>query len=353
MPIMLWSGRMQVARRALVGTLVTLLIAVAGCGRPSTPAPAPVAAPSQTPSQPLPQQAATPAPTPPPPLPTPVPPALPGTLWVMVENAPGAIPQAGLDQADLVFEVEAEGGISRFLAAFYQHAAAKIGPVRSARYYYLHLVKPYGGPLAHAGANADALSMLATDRSYQDLDEIYNSGPYFFRTPDRAPPHNLYTSTELLVRGAQAKGYRLSPLAPWPEGRPAGGDPARHVRLAFALGLTQVDYRWNGERYEREQNGAAHKMADGRLLAPSHVVVLFAAHGYERDYSGEDQRNIAVVGRGAGLVFSGGKVWPADWSKPAANQHLSVQVGGAALKLPKGQTWIVILPGPDHIRYEA
>lgn len=314
---------------------------------PSSPtAPAGSGAGSHSASPPAPQ-----APAPPP---RPDPPQLPGAVWVLIENSQEARPQAGLDAADLVFEAEAEGGITRFLAAFYRQAAGKVGPVRSARYYFLHLVKPYGGPLAHAGGNPDALAMLAADRSYQDMDEIYGAGAWFWRAPDRRAPHNLYTSTDLQVQGARARGYTLRPLPDLPTGDlPAGGAPARRVVLRWPIEYTQVEWRWEGGRWWRYQDGLPHTVEGGTQVAADNLVVM-AASAYGTEYPpqlrGEWQRTIGVTGQGEAWFFRGGQVFRGRWQKPAPDQHLSFTLpGGRPFPFAPGQTWVAIVAGPEGV----
>ena len=99
---------------------------------------------------------------------------LPGVFLAMVDNHPKARPQSGLDKADIVYEIIAEGGITRYLALYYSQEAPKIGHIRSARYYYVQLAKGYDGVLAHAGGNENALYLIP-ELKVKNLDEIYNA----------------------------------------------------------------------------------------------------------------------------------------------------------------------------------
>ena len=104
---------------------------------------------------------------------------LPGTFIASIDNHRNAYPQSGLDKADRVYEILAEGGITRYLAVFHSRTAEKIGPIRSARYYFAYLVKGHDFPFAHAGGNNDAIALIPKLK-IKDLDEIYNSGNYFY-----------------------------------------------------------------------------------------------------------------------------------------------------------------------------
>lgn len=126
---------------------------------------------------------------------------------VMINNAPAARPQSGLAEADMVYEVLAEGGITR-LVAIYQsyHGDATIGPVRSIRPYLITLGETVNGLLVHAGGSTDAYAILQNGGK-QHLDEITNASAPFWRDSSRKAPHNLYTNEQKLRKAAADKGY--------------------------------------------------------------------------------------------------------------------------------------------------
>ncbi len=132
----------------LGAALAVMALLAGGCGRArptaqpvSAPPSAAASDPGTTPS-PQPSSSATVAA----PEPTAVQADLPGAVLVMVDNFSAARPQSGLDAADVVYEAWAEFGITRFLALFYRHAAPKIGPIRSARFYFVELADAYHAP---------------------------------------------------------------------------------------------------------------------------------------------------------------------------------------------------------------
>ncbi|WP_445670713.1 DUF3048 domain-containing protein [Paenibacillus sp. FSL W8-0919] len=128
-------------------------------------------------------------------------------LAVMINNAPAARPQSGLSQADIVYEVLAEGGITRLIGIFQsEEGIEQIGPIRSIRPYLIRLGESYGGVLVHAGGSPEAYSIIQK-QGKQDLDEIGNAGAFFWRSKDRKAPHNLYSSDEKLRQAAAKMGY--------------------------------------------------------------------------------------------------------------------------------------------------
>ncbi|HMQ34533.1 MAG TPA: DUF3048 domain-containing protein, partial [Chloroflexaceae bacterium] len=116
---------------------------------------------------------------------------------VMLDNHPKAYPQTGMNQAPLVFEALAEYGITRYMAIFVPGISPElrtIGPVRSARSYYVEYAKGLRGIYVHAGGAPDALTMARTSVEITDMDALRrDAGAFFRRASDRAAPHNLYT----------------------------------------------------------------------------------------------------------------------------------------------------------------
>lgn len=291
-------------------------------------------------------------------------PELSGALLAIVENSPQARPQSGLEKADLVYEALAEGGITRFMALYYTQKADRIGPIRSARYYFVELAKAYNAPFAHAGGNADALALIPELR-LPDMDEIYNAGAYFQRTTDRVPPHNLYTSTDLLLKGARAKGFTLQkpvlpPVAAAQAGdaagtpaAPAPGAAAEHILISFFRGVdfsNLVTYDYDNGRYLRRINGTPHTMESGAQIAPANVAVIVAP---TRDVKKEEwQLEIKVVGEGPALYFSGGQATEGKWRKTSPQAHLELLgLDGKPVQFRPGQTWIEIIPDRSSLEY--
>ena len=198
----------------LVGAGIGML--AAGMIQPgSTPPPLAVASPSVAP-------VATPSPTPPPtppptPTPTPTPVRLQAALTgrlvtennayrhpiaVMIDDHAGARPQSGLNAASVVWHAPAEGGIPRYMAIFQDRLPEDLGPVRSARSYYIAWAAEWRAVYVHAGGSPQALATLAARGRGQyvyNADEFRYS-TYFRRVSDRFPPHNLYTNLTLRHR---------------------------------------------------------------------------------------------------------------------------------------------------------
>src|SRR5882672_10976125 len=124
---------------------------------------------------------------------------------IMIENSPDARPQSGIDQASIVFEAVAEGGITRFLTLFQENEPTYVGPVRSVRPYYVQWLLGFDAAVAHVGGSGDALR-LVKETGAKDLDQFANPAPYH-RISSRYAPHNMYTGIPALRDLEAKKGY--------------------------------------------------------------------------------------------------------------------------------------------------
>jgi hypothetical protein len=288
-------------------------------------------------------------------------PDLPGGLLVMIDNHPNAWPQSGLDKADVVYEILAEGGITRYMALFYTEKSDMVGPVRSARYYYVQLARGMDLPLAHAGGSQEALTMIRSI-GVKDMDEIYNAEKYFWRDKSRKAPHNLYTSTDKLTEGAAAKKYEVKTPEMIPEGDTFSGEPLKDGTLTidYATGRYRYSVSWvwekyidqPGGRYGRLINDEPHETLDGNALTADTIFILEAR---TRDVvkDGTPMSEIDIVGSGSALCIVDNQVMRGTWAKEAAKQPLKILDGqGNEMRQKAGKTWIQVVPAMKNVHYE-
>ncbi len=206
-------------------------------------------------------------------------------IAVMVNNFSAARPQSGLPDADVIWEVLAEGGITR-LVAIYQSTSstAAIGPIRSNRPYLIRIGEAYHAVLAHAGASNDGYDLLQHhNKDY--LDEISNAGAYFYRESFRKPPHNLYSNLEKLRAGALKKKYAETvdiPTYTWSDASAtASGTEAAEVNVHFLMKNYKVSYSYDtaAKLYKRFINDKPHIDLETKAqLTATNLVVLGAKH---------------------------------------------------------------------------
>lgn len=272
---------------------------------------------------------------------------------VMIENSPDARPQSGLKDAGIVFEAIAEYGITRFMALFQEANPANVGPVRSARPYYIDWALAFDANYAHVGGSPDALQKI-TAIGIRDLDQFYNSGAYW-RISQRFAPHNVYTSLDKLVEAGNNRGYTKSTFTPLPRKEketPAKVPAAKSIDFAISSAFYNVhyDYQPTTNSYSRVMGGSPHTDNEsGAQIAPKVVIALampysLMSDGYHSMYQ--------TVGSGNMLVFQDGVVTPGTWSKADPKAAFEFKDNaGAALKLNPGQTWITALGDISQATY--
>ena len=331
-----------------------------------TPAPVPTASPSPTPS---PARALVPAPLTG--LLVPKAAAIRPVVAVMLDDHVDARPQSGLASADVVWQAPAEGGIPRFMALFSSKAPTSIGPVRSARLYFVAWAAEEGAVYVHAGGSPGALGELyrtgngTTVWNVEGLAYVEGS---FWRTTDRWAPHNLYTSSDALARLARDLRYAPTPARPAFAFAPPVGAPAHRAafRLAFSYGGTEVSYTFDPDTrtYPRAENGipttdastgAASGAIAGGPVAPTNVVVLSIPFSPLNDGSGHGRLDAGLVGEGDALVFRAGELVKGHWRKTAFDAPTELLAPGpdgipAPIALVRGQTFVQVVPAGTPIQ---
>jgi hypothetical protein len=281
---------------------------------------------------------------------------------VMIENSIEARPQSGLDQAGVVFEAEAEGGITRFLALFQDSQPSYIGPVRSARPYYIQWCQGFDCAYAHVGGSPDALQDIKA-WGIKDLNQFYG-GSYFHRISSRAAPHNVYTSIEDLNKFEASKGYITPSFTGFErlvkEGKADPAAPVAHSINLDYLGArydVHYDYDAGSNSYKRSEGGAPHNAVDANgtttQLSPKVIVAMAVTKTRGAlDASNAYYSNYQVVGSGAVKIFQNGTVVEGTWSKPSPTSQITfTDASGKAVELNPGQTWISVLGSSASANY--
>ena len=260
---------------------------------------------------------------------------------IMIENSPDARPQSGLKDAEVVYEAIAEGGITRFLALYQQHAPSLVGPVRSLRPYYLSWATPYDASIAHVGGSALALQTIRNG-SYRDIDQFFNAGTYW-RASDRRAPHNVYTSFERLNALNAAKKYESSNPTGFTRGTPVKSTtPARSIAVNISSPLYNSSYAYDDAsgQYMRSQAGAPHVDREAGQITAKTVVALSVSmtHVLEDGY----RESIGTEGKGTGTIFVNGTATAVNWHKDSQQSQIRfTNPDGSEYELERGTTWVV------------
>jgi hypothetical protein len=274
-------------------------------------------------------------------------------LVVKVDNADAlSRPQAGLNQADVVYEEKVEGPVSRFAAVFHSRDADPVAPVRSGRSTDVALVGPLNVPLyAFSGANAVFLAEL---RAAPLVDVGYDVHPEAYdRDPQRTAPDDLTTTTARLWDLAPVGAAPPAPLFAYATGgappSAAGGAPTTSLAYGWGRGGAPVSYGWDAVRglWLRTQNGTPHVDAAGEQLGSENVIVQFVTYVDTGlvDVAGTPVPEAQLVGQGTAWVLSDGASVEAAWAKPDDTTPTAfTTVDGASVLLTPGRTWVILVP---------
>lgn len=265
---------------------------------------------------------------------------------VMIDNNPDAYPLFGLNDSGVVYEAPVEGGITRFMAIYTADSMAeKVGPVRSARPYFLDWALEYGDILyMHCGGSQDGLSAVKETRIF-DANEFYRA-PYFWRTIDRLAPHNLFTSAELWQKYFIDYGSQRTKeeWQGWIFGE--NTSPSEKVgsfELEYAKSF-DIGWRYNAEsgKYERLLNGELFLDNQDNAITADNVIVQFAS---VKILDAVGRRAIGTVGTGEARVFHNGEMIRAEWKKAGEKERTRFfDENNNEILLTPGRTWVMVAP---------
>lgn len=266
-------------------------------------------------------------------------PARPAVV-VKIDNLDAAWPQAGINQADITFELLVEG-VSRFAAVFNSEDAALVGPVRSARTSDVNLLSMLDWPcFAFSGGNDPVLQAVGAG-ALVDVSATVAAAAYA-RAEDREMPHNLMTSSSAL-RNACSDGGAPGPLFDYGAGPGDRGAEVGGVALAFGASVSRFVWDAPSGRWLRYVDGYAQVDTAGVQVSPVNVVVL--ATDYLPSPADPRSPEAQTLGSGEAWVLVDGRAVSGTWERSSATQpYLLAGDDGAPLILRPGRTWVALAP---------
>lgn len=288
-------------------------------------------------------------------------------IAVKLSNAPADYvrPQAGLNDADIIFEHWTEGAVTRFTAIFYDTTPPNVGPVRSARLIDLELPAMYDAMLAFSGASVGVNQRLnASDFS----DRLLRAAePGFYRTGDTSKPfeHTLYIRMDQLWQAVQDKGLNTPPVFgsynAFTEVAPEGGTPASKINIDYKT--EKVEWVWDPEigKYRRWMDFEEHVDANTEeQVTAANVVFLTPYHVNDANICEQINNGVCAAlsieiqlwGSGPAIVFRDGQQYNVTWHREGRNDQLTfTDADGNPFPLQIGNTWVQLVPGylPDPL----
>ena len=293
-------------------------------------------------------------------------------LAVVINNIEACLPQYGISSADIMYEAETEGGITRCLAVFTDLSdTGSVGPIRSCRTYFNDISLSYDAPLFHCGGSVNGLKGRYGEdggtsiKNWQHVDGRSESS-FFFRDQDRykkqhyAWEHTLFTNAELLHNAMEAKGFQKAQSEPvtyglqFSEDVNLSGESAKTVTVKFRGGkTTTMTYNETSGLYEAAQYGAPHKDAGtDEVMSYRNVLVLYTDHWFADD--GYYNRSYYdLVGSGKGHLAIGGKIVPITWHREDPYGPFSYTLeDGTPVTLGVGHSYVGIASTSSTASYQ-
>jgi hypothetical protein len=276
---------------------------------------------------------------------------------VMIENSTDARPQSGLSEAGIIYEALAEGGVTRFMAVFEDNQPSSIGPIRSARPYYIDQALPYDAAYVHVGGSPDGLALIS-NLNVKNIDQFAN-GSSFTRIASRPAPHNVYTSVPTLISLEASVGWTESKFVGLPRKSesPSKTPTASSISLNPSYPSMTAGYTYNRatNSYDRSEAGTPMiDTANNKQLSPKVVIGLIIPWSNGTlDASGAYYTNYADIGGGKAYIFQDGIVTVGTWSKSSPSSQLLIgDANGSPMALNAGQTWFTALGVSSNITYK-
>ena len=273
-------------------------------------------------------------------------------IAVMLDNHNEAWPQAGLQEAYLVYEIIVEGGETRLMALFKGANLEKIGPVRSARHYFLDYAMEHDAIYAHFGESPQASSDIKK-YSIQDINGISEDGTTFWRAKDKVSPHNAVTSTEKLLESAKNKKYKTisrekSVLNYTTDEKDLeNGQSAVSVTIPHSQ-LQTVKYEYDEENkvYERQARGKEQVDWDTKkTITTKNILITFCDNYTLDDVEDKGRQGLKNIGTFDGYYITNGKAIKIKCTKSARDEKtIYKDLEGNEIEVNDGNTFIQICP---------
>ncbi len=282
-------------------------------------------------------------------------------LAIKVSNSSAVVrPQSGLNNADLVFEHYAEGGITRFTAVFYGKGAELVGPIRSGRLIDLEIPKMYDAAFAYSGSSAPVRDLVRSSSFFDRVisPDFGHAGfwrDYEIGNPDKPGWETLYTDTDTLRHQLQQRGLDRAPQFPanmaFNETPPPNGSAVSAITLQYLGTNVFWQYDAGSQRYLRWVDGEAHLDANSNQQLSFRNVIAVAANHVDtliledEVAGGHYSIEIQLWGEGPVSIFRNGQRYDGRWRRSDASHMITFyDMDGNVIPLAPGNTFFQVVP---------
>lgn len=278
-------------------------------------------------------------------------------LAIMINNAkPAQVYQTGLNDAYIVYEMVAEGGITRMMALFRDSNIKNVGTIRSSRPYYLDYVLENDAIYVHFGGSEKALNEIKT-LGINNIDGMNN---YFYWREDFpvATEHTVYSSMEKINNAIDKKGYRrtlnqdlLLKYEDVDLSKIKDSKKATNVKIKYSDYQTNdFTYDENRKLYVKKSNGTIRKdYKTGKEFTVKNIIT-YQIHNYTSEVQGGGRQEFENIGSGEGYYITNGYAVKIKWKKDSRSGKTKyTYLDGTEIKVNNGNTYIQIQPKGQNL----
>ena len=288
----------------------------------------------------------------------------------MIDNNRNAQPQASLNSTYMVYEIIVEGGESRLMALFKGVEADQVGPIRSARHYFLDYAMENNAIYAHLGMSPQAeadftkFGIEHVNGQVYDTGAARTAGSLYWRATHKNAPHNAYTNTTSILQIAKEKGWKttsdkesvLNYVAEEVKLETEDAFSVESVKIPYASGHT-VEYKYDEDtgRYTRYSKGK--KMYDemtDEAITTKNIIITFAENYTLDDGENKGRQDVITVGSLDGYYITNGKAIKIKCNKESRSEQTKyVDLNGEEIKVNDGNTWVNVCPIDANVTFKG
>ena len=269
-------------------------------------------------------------------------------LVVKIDDTRQAHPQIGLEDADIIYIEQVEGGLTRLAAIFSSKIPTHIGPVRSARISDIELLEQYGKvAFAYSGAQKKMRPVIES-ANLVDLGAQSQSSTIYTTDPNRMQPYAMVLRADLLMKQITEKNLPVAVSKPmgWNfGGAPDGGMEIKSAHISWPASSYDAHWSQEEQRWLLDHVGQPNIAASGERLGATTIVIQLVSitDSIYKDKVGGITPFSATVGFGRGYILRGGKAFAANWSREDATSGTTWRTPfGEEIAFPKGQIWVAL-----------
>jgi len=277
---------------------------------------------------------------------------------VSIDNHPKARWQAGISQAEIVYEVEVEHPFTRYLCIFLSKEPEQVGPVRSARPYIIYYALENDGIFVHVGGSQDAFAEIKR-LGVADVDGLYSGAMWRYSDTGKYAPHNMYTTLASIRKEANAYGYRTEgsfDAYSFYEKNTELSDKfetndAKKVNIVYnAYNTTDYTYDEENCAYLRFKDNEEHiDELDKKQITAKNIIIIEAS---KKILDNEGRLYMGTIGKGSGMYISNGESISITWEKASEKSRLKFYTNEEELKLNPGNMWIQVVNSLNNVSVE-